>query len=190
MLGPCKDSSPLLFPSPCSDTPSIPPVSLPPTHNQAWLVADWELTFCETIKNAHYWGRKEGRNQRDRRLFTAGVPWSVLHSFPSSSTFYLHPPSLSFFLPFCLSFFLFFVLRPQLSFSLLHHCQKNNNVSTMWRYLVKIHFTFSNDECNICRFHSGLHWRLLLTIPRWLRCGFKSFSEGEPTLARPSCLTL
>lgn len=38
--------------------------SLPPTHSQAWLVANWELTFWKTIKSAHYWERKGGQKSK------------------------------------------------------------------------------------------------------------------------------
>lgn len=129
-----KDCFPLLFLSLCSHTLSIPAVSLPPTHSQALLVADWELTFCETIKNPHYWKRKEGRNQRNRHLFT--VSWSALQSFPSLSTFLLacHFPTF-------LSFFFFSWHKVCLCVCAL---------------ITLDHFTLSNNEGNIRLSYTGI----------------------------------
>lgn len=103
---------------PSSHSPSL--WCLPPTHRQAQLDADWELTLCETIKKLLIIGKeKKGKKQRWALIHHWEAPHLLANSTPGPLPFtgILHI--------FHLSRFSFVGPCPQLARLLSHHCQKS-----------------------------------------------------------------
>lgn len=139
MLGDCQVSTPLIFLPLCSVTFLLSLWSLchPHTTKLNWLqTGSWHSV--KPLKMLIIRNEKEGRNERNRHLFTAGIPWSVWHSFPSSPTFYLVSPYF-----FLSSWFSFLSVFHGLNYaSHSHHCQ---NMSTV-NISCKNTFSFTDDE--------------------------------------------